>query len=287
MKIIEDIINLLLLPIGLKANKIDNKKEYRAVKKARRKYKRQEKYKSSIIIIGNYQISITNFDSASQMYTDLFVNETHVVSFDSANPLIYDLGANIGIASLYYKSRYPNAEIKAYEPNPIVFKALEENIKINNLTNVHAYNNAISNEEGHLVFYCDRGGQVSSFLKPNGFQTIPTKIPAIRLKTLIENETQQIDLIKIDIEGVEVKVLQDCGNLLKKVDRLVIEYHSYKEGEQELSRLFKTLEDNNFRYIIKSGAFADFDLSNHDNKRSHFDIIIHIEAIKNDLLKSN
>nr|WP_321487498.1 FkbM family methyltransferase [uncultured Draconibacterium sp.] len=287
MKIIEDIINLLLLPIGLKANKIDNKKEYRAVKKARRKYKRQEKYKSSIIIIGNYQISITNFDSASQMYTDLFVNETHAVCFDSANPLIYDLGANMGIASLYYKSRYPNAEIKAYEPNPIVFKALEENIKINNLTNVHAYNNAISNEEGHLVFYCDRGGQVSSFLKPNGFQTIPTKIPAIRLKTLIENETQQIDLIKIDIEGVEVKVLQDCGNLLKKVDRLVIEYHSYKEGEQELSRLFKTLEDNNFRYIIKSGAFADFDLSNHDYKRSHFDIITHIEAIKNDLLKSN
>lgn len=287
MKIIEKGINLLLFPLGLKAQKIPNKREYRKVKKVRRALRGQESYMALTIRIGDYQIAVSNFDSATQMYTDLFVNETHAVSFGSDTPLIYDLGANIGIASLYYKSKYPNATIKSYEPNPTVFRALEENIKMNNLNNVHAYNNAISNEEGHLVFHCDKGGQVSSFLKPIGFETIPTKIPAVRLKTIIDNETQQIDLIKMDIEGVEVDVLQDCGNSLNKVDRLVIEFHSYKGRDQELSKLLKALEDNGFRYIIKRDSFADFDLSNCDFKRSHFDLIIHIEAIKKDLLKLN
>lgn len=277
-------MSFALLWAGMEVSPVKNKRNNRLFLKVRRRHKHNEAYEKMKVDFGDLKLTVSNIDSAVQVYQDIFVNESHDINFITNEPLIYDLGANVGMVTLYYKQKYPGATIKAYEPNPAVFGCLEQNIRNNNACNVEVFNEAISDNDGFLDFYCDKGGQVSSFLKPGAFEAEKKRIASVKLKDLIDGESHRIDLIKMDIEGVEVDVLMHCGESLKKVDRLVIEYHSYKNTNQDLSKLFGVLEKNGFRYMIKPDSFADFDLSIRDYDRSHFDMIIHIEAIQKQLL---
>ncbi|MEE9349263.1 MAG: FkbM family methyltransferase [Flavobacteriaceae bacterium] len=283
---IKKIVIYALSWFGIKAKEVENKNEFRSFIRTRRKYKKFKPYKLHDLKIGDLNIITSNVGSAIQVYEDVFVNETHKVTFNNTKPLIYDLGAHIGMVSLYYKQKYPQAIIKAFEPNPVVFKCLQQNMISSKLQNVSVFNQAISYENGSLDFYCDKGGQVSSFIKPGDFETETQKIESVRLKDLIDKESRQIDLIKMDIEGVELEVLIDCDTSLQKVDRLVVEYHSYKKNNQKLSQFFSVLEKNGFRYMIKPNSSADFDLHNLNYNKSHFDMIIHIEAIQKNLLST-
>jgi FkbM family methyltransferase len=71
-------------------------------------------------------------------------------------PAIFDCGANIGMATLYFKWLYPNARIEAFEADPTAFAVLEMNIARNRLTNVTAHNCALWDENGQIEFFVDR-----------------------------------------------------------------------------------------------------------------------------------
>ena len=77
------------------------------------------------------------------------------------------------------------------------------------------------------------------------------KVESIRLKDFIDRE-ESIELLKIDIEGAEVEVIQDCGESLGKVENIFIEYHSYLNHDQHLDKILNILTENNFRYFIRS-----------------------------------
>lgn len=74
---------------------------------------------------------------------------------DQEEPVIIDVGAHIGLATLYFKWLYPGAEIWALEPNPQLFALLEQNVSENHLEKVHPLNVAVGRERGMVKFYRD------------------------------------------------------------------------------------------------------------------------------------
>ncbi|NJM93692.1 MAG: FkbM family methyltransferase [Cytophagales bacterium] len=77
------------------------------------------------------------------------------------------------------------------------------------------------------------------------------EIIAKRLKSFLST-LDQIDFLKIDIEGAECAVLADCEDELKRVHHLFVEYHSLKDHPQELGALLEILLRQGFRYFIET-----------------------------------
>ena len=102
-------------------------------------------------------------------------------------------------------------------------------------------------------------------------------VKCVRLKDLLNEE---IDFLKIDIEGAEHAVLKDCSENLKTVRNLFVEYHGVYSEMYKLNEILEILVKNNFRYYIKEGspiyAKPFFDR----NKIGDYDIILNIFAFK-------
>ncbi|MBK9174775.1 MAG: FkbM family methyltransferase, partial [Flavobacteriales bacterium] len=74
-------------------------------------------------------------------------------------------------------------------------------------------------------------------------------VPSVKLRdVLISNGT--VDLLKVDIEGAETEVLLDCGDALGGVQRLYVEYHSFRNRPQRLHELLALLAAQGFRYYL-------------------------------------
>ena len=76
----------------------------------------------------------------------------------------------------------------------------------------------------------------------------PAIVETVRLADYL---TQKTDMLKLDIEGAEYTVLKDCSHLLKHVENLFVEYHSYINKEQHLDDILHILKSNGFRYHLK------------------------------------
>jgi len=188
---------------------------------------------------------ITAIDKSSflYMYNEIFVKKIYEFKNKNNIPIIIDCGANIGLSVIYFKQKYPESNIIAFEPDQKIFKILTENISSGNLKNILLLDQALSASSGEAYFQANGsdGGRITTEDTQN------IKIKTTRLSDYLTNK---VDFLKIDIEGSETEVLEECSGLLKNVDNLFVEYHSFKNKEQSLDRILKILQESGFRYYI-------------------------------------
>jgi FkbM family methyltransferase len=161
------------------------------------------------------------------------------------NPVIIDIGANIGLISLYIANRIKNAKIYAFEPGPHQFNLFQKTISKNNLGAIIDLSNiALSNSEGFAVFHVHNTRDVSG----DGFidteragQTKKINVKVCRLdKWWYERNKLFVDLIKIDTEGAELWVLQGAIELIKTCRPVIIteinhiNYKNYPYNEYDV-----------------------------------------------------
>lgn len=180
------------------------------------------------------------------MYREIFDKEIYKFKSKNKTPLIIDCGANIGLSALYFKKRYPQSEIIAFEPDKKVFEILKKNVLSRKYSDIKLINKALWKDNSVLNFKPDHadGGKICSSLNEN---TI--KIESVRLRDFIDRE---IDFLKIDIEGAEYEVLKDCKDKLHLVNNIFIEYHSFTNEQQYLNEILTILRDTGFRVNIES-----------------------------------
>lgn len=130
--------------------------------------------------------------------------------------LIVDLGANIGASTLYFKTRYPVADVIAVEPDPDTCTLLRRNVEPFGVT-VHQA--AIGASDQPVRFARAVESFASSTVIVDGGNVIT--VPGVRLDDL--GDSRDIDLLKIDIEGAEFEVLANCD--LSRVRNIVGEVH--------------------------------------------------------------
>jgi FkbM family methyltransferase len=197
-----------------------------------------------------HTVKITDAEKFIHMYQNIFREQ--IYKFDPINnpPCIIDGGANIGIATLYWKKEYPKSEIIALEPDPYIFEVLEYNVESNNLENTRLIQKGLWKEEKMFQFKQDRqdGGHFDLFPAKKSLGTC--KVPTTRLSPFLEQKT---DMLKLDIEGAEVEVVKDAEDKLVNVENMFVEFHSYPDKEQKLSELLKIIKRAEFRYHIMPG----------------------------------
>jgi FkbM family methyltransferase len=135
---------------------------------------------------------------------------------------IFEIGAADGRDSAVYSARCPEAKVYAFEPLPTNFEKLQS--KANLEPRIIPINKAISDASGTASFHITALADASSLLQPNEtgstFDKYTTEVDCITVETLTldefckEKDIVNIDILKIDAQGAEIKILKGCKNLL-------------------------------------------------------------------------
>lgn len=194
-----------------------------------------------------FKLNVPDAQSFVWQYKELFVDEIYKFESIHQAPLIIDCGANIGLASLYFKQQFPNAKIIAIEADPHIAGFLETNLAHAGFSDIEIVKKAAWIHSDGIRF-SQNGSDGGSITTSNESSIL---VPTTRLKDILSQHTL-IDLLKMDIEGAETEVLFDCKEELKKVNKLFVEYHSYSSEPQQLAKLLTSLTDAGFRYYIQT-----------------------------------
>lgn len=207
---------------------------------------------------------------------ELFINEFYKFRPTTDRPKIIDCGSYIGTSILYFKVNYPNATVTGFEPDKTNYDIISSNLESWNFSNTRVTNAAIWINNESISF--NSKGSMASRIETDVVEDDNKKIVnCVRLKDLLNEE---IDFLKIDIEGAEHAVLKDCSDNLKNVKNLFVEYHGIYSEMFKLNEILDILIRNNFRYYIKEGSpvyakpFWDKD------KIGDYDIILNIFAFR-------
>lgn len=189
---------------------------------------------------------VPDFPSFAHAFKEIFVDRIYEFP-DSGKPLkIVDLGANVGVATIFFRRRYPNAEISVYEADPYIFKYLENNLNINRIAGVKLYNLAVWDCSGTLSFSSDHadGGNVVS--EENHHDGKSITVHAVDIREIVTSE-DCIDFLKMDIEGAENKLIPLLAGNLSTVKNIFVEYHSRRGEKQKIDLIAATLLNEGFR----------------------------------------
>ncbi len=179
------------------------------------------------------------------MYREIFEREVYRFQSSTDQPYILDCGANIGLSVLYFKQLYPNSRIVAFEPDETIFAVLTRNLKNQGCEQVELHCRAVWDSETTLNFVAEGAdaGRLSRDGEPGN--------KVVRTARLRDYLNTRVSFLKIDIEGAETRVLQDCADLLGNVDKLFVQYHSFADASQTLHSLLGVLANAGFRVHVR------------------------------------
>lgn len=152
-----------------------------------------------------------------------------------AGDTVLDVGANVGLFSIWAASRVPSARIFAFEAASDNYLALAENIRSNRLENISAHNYAVSDGRSrHVTLYRGFHGGIHS-IRPEyrnwdsrtGRPRKTERVRAITLEQIFRRfRIGAVDFLKLDCEGAEYDILLSTpAGILTRIRKIVGEYH--------------------------------------------------------------
>jgi len=148
--------------------------------------------------------------------------------------IIIDIGANIGMFSIYLAKCNPLIKIYAFEPFPTSFEYLCMNIKENQIQNIIPIPLAITSDRRRMYLYATNdnlGGANNYVYKPNTSYNV-AEVSSLTLNDVFKMfDFSSIKMLKIDCEGGEFEIIPNFDRL-KDVEYLVGEFH-YLYGERD------------------------------------------------------
>jgi FkbM family methyltransferase len=208
-----------------------------------------QRYKTGIANVFDKPFKFHDGESFVDTFKELFRDQIYQFEPSPGSRIILDCGANMGLSVLYFSQNYPDHQIIAFEPEERIFNVLKENVETFRLKSVTLYNKAVWTKAETLKFYSDggMGGRVNEEYSNRK----PVLIDAVPLSEFI---TEQVDFLKLDIEGAEDEVLRHCGDQLHKVQHIFFEYHNRLQKEQSLHQLLDLVHRQGFKYYIKESG---------------------------------
>jgi FkbM family methyltransferase len=166
-----------------------------------------------------------------KVFEKVFLDQEYSFNENSTPKIILDIGAHIGLATIYFANKYPDARIIAIEPEKNNYEMLKKNVALyEKVIPIHA---AVWNEDKEIDVVDTRGGNwgfiTEEKQKARGTNRLFChKVNGITIKKIIKDyNIQKIDILKMDIEGAEKEVFSDASKWINKVDILIIELHEH------------------------------------------------------------
>jgi FkbM family methyltransferase len=159
---------------------------------------------------------------------------------------IIDIGGHIGIFSIYAAQFCKDGQILSYEPMYSNFKTLKENLALNDLVNVRAFNVAVTGNKNRVKIFHNKD-QAAHTIYGKGDEY--TEIDSTALKDILDsNHIQKCSLLKIDCEGAEYEIFASVTDeYFDRIDRICMEYHPIKNWDKLLPELISRLK---LRYTV-------------------------------------
>lgn len=163
--------------------------------------------------------------------------------------VFYDVGANVGMYTCFVSQKV-NTSV-AFEPHPENRMRLRENIELNGLENAVVRQEALSDEDGktHLAIHgADVAGEGTHSLATEEDGTT-VEIETARADSLVNTGScPSPDVVKIDVEGAELSVLQGMKNSLEDCRAVYCEVHSERVTEYggTVDEIYELLESHDF-----------------------------------------
>jgi FkbM family methyltransferase len=180
-----------------------------------------------------------------QSLREVWIDEVYRLPFAATPKLLVDLGANIGLSSVWFAREYGCTTIVAVEPSPENARLARMNLELNNIP-AEVVEAAVGANDG-TVFFEDA---VDSNLGHVGTGTSGRAVRQVSMRTVLERlpPGSEIDLLKMDIEGGEGPLLESSADLawLRRVRSIIAETH---RDVIDHPALVRTLESNGFRYL--------------------------------------
>jgi FkbM family methyltransferase len=212
-----------------------------AVRQELRRLNSLPRYQPTTTSLLGMTLEVPDGPSCAEMYGEIFDQQMYAFQSNTPAPYIIDGGANIGLTTLYFKRLYPQCEITAFEADQQIFSILQRNLCRSGYENVEVICRALAAIDGPMSFMAE-GSYAGRLARPQD-QTSDA-VQAVRLRPYL---SRHVNLLKLNIEGAETDVLRDCADLLKNVDNLVAEYHSFFHEQQTLHELLSLLAEAGFR----------------------------------------
>lgn len=205
-----------------------------------------ERYTPGTIELMGYRLRYVDLLTLCPQWDEIFVRD--VYRFDTAEraPRILDCGANVGLASLSFKRRYPQARVTAFEADPDIHAALAANLAAA-AADVEAVHAAVWTEAGELEFRCEGADSGTAASLSRSTRGVVKSVPAVRLRDWLIREP--VDLLKLDVEGAESALLADCADALHNVRHMIVEIHE-PHATRRLPGLLAGLAAAGFSYTL-------------------------------------
>lgn len=221
-------------PLGLIARNVFAPANYRALVAMRRRYVRpldagrryflgRGEYPTSVPIRTPLGLVEPTLWSRHDMFTvhEIFARRDYAAAADDVR--VVDVGSNIGISALYFLTRSPNAHCRLYEPAPTNVERLRHNLA--DFTDRYALEQvAVADFDGQADFGIDTSGRYGGIDIATGHTT---QVPCRDINRVLEDALETwdaIDLLKLDVEGMEARLLDAIRpDLLRRIRTLYVE----------------------------------------------------------------
>lgn len=200
-------------------------------------------------------------------YEDEYVEKDDIKVFLSLagnDQVIFDIGANTGLYSLAVKGLHPYAKVYAFEPHPMNLERLEYNARINEFKDLGIVAMAVGDQKKKIEFTVPQNGSISDtssaideFSRNSYRGEIKWKRIEVFQTTLddhvSENKIDRLDMIKIDVEGYELNVLEGAKKVIERFrPKILIESFLDEKKRNYLNALISKFEYDVF-FIHKKG----------------------------------
>lgn len=196
-----------------------------------------------------YPIFLRNYTSDILTFHDVILNQQYDILYGFEPKVIIDCGANIGLATVYFKNRFPDAKIISIEPEQTNFDLLLKNTREYN--DIYCLKCGLWNKPSNLLIN-DSGSGNWGFMVEESVNDGLGLVSAVTINEIMKKfNIDCIDILKIDIEGSEKEVFEsNFDEWLPKTKLLFIELHDKKRKGASKS-FFKALVNYNFSMTNK------------------------------------
>jgi FkbM family methyltransferase len=168
------------------------------------------------------------------------------------NPTIIDIGANVGLFTMFAVSKYPDSTVYSYEPIYSNFQQLVKNKELNSTQKIYCFNKAACGHNGRIKINFDKTDSFTTsatIINNGGDNKDSMEVSCLTLSEVFkENNLDNCDLLKLDCEGAEYDILYNTPkDILNKIDQMAIEVHQGKKEKENLSSLKEFLLELNFK----------------------------------------
>jgi FkbM family methyltransferase len=203
----------------------------------------------------DWDVAYVDYRALVELFLEVFVRRHYPFRAAHSSPFVIDCGANIGVATMFFKTLAPQAEILAFEPEPTAFRVLRQNVEANRMASVECRPYAVGREAGRQLLRSPGPGHGASSLVFDYPGWTGMEVETVRLSECLDD--RRVDFLKLDVEGSEHAVLADLveTGAIERVGEIGLEHHP--RNPDDLPRLLQMLADAGFSHRL---AFASDEL---------------------------